>query len=70
MTADDADDLRDFLLQAATTHDAQLGSKDDYGQRYMVDFQVVWRGKRATIRSGWILENGSEVPRLTSCFVL
>jgi len=70
ITAKDADSLRDLLLQAVRTRDAQLGYKDAYGQRYMVDFQVVWRGKRATIRSGWILENGSEVPRLTSCFVL
>jgi hypothetical protein len=29
-----------------------------------------WHGRQALIRSGWILELGSEVPRLTSCYVL
>ena len=38
MTADDAEDLRTFLLQAVTTTDGQLGRRDAYGQRYPVDF--------------------------------
>jgi hypothetical protein len=70
MTAADAESLRDLLLQAVRTQDAQPGYKDAYGQRYIMDLQVEWRGKRAIIRSGWILEHGSDVPRLTSCFVL
>jgi hypothetical protein len=41
MTADDAEDLRDLLLEAVTTHEAHLGRWDIYGQRYTVDCQVV-----------------------------
>ena len=70
MTAADADTLRRLLLEAVRTRDARLGYRDTYGQRYVVDFGVEWRGKRAIIRSGWILEHGSDVPRLASCFVL
>lgn len=70
MTTSDAEDLRDALLQAVKRHDAQLGRRDEYGQRYTVDFTLEWRGKRATIRSGWIMENGSDTPRLTSCYPL
>ena len=70
MTSDDADDLRDALLQAVKTHDAQLGRRDEYGQRYIVDFMLEWRGKRAMIRSSWIIEHGSDTPRLTSCYPL
>ena len=42
MTADDAEGLRDLLLEAITTHEAHPGRRDTYGQRYTVDCQVVW----------------------------
>ena len=70
MTRNDAKDLRDALLQAVKTHDAKLGRRDRYGQRYVVDFMLEWRGKRAMIRSGWIIEHGSNTPKLTSCYPL
>lgn len=70
MTADDAGALREILLQAVKTHDAHLGRQDEYGQRYRVDFTLEWRGKRAIIRSAWIIEHGSDTPRLTSCYPL
>jgi hypothetical protein len=70
ITASDAEALRDILLQAVRTQDAQVRYLDEFGQRYAVDVEVEWRGRRAIIRSGWILEHGSTVPRLTSCYVL
>jgi len=70
MTRDDAEDLRDMLLQAVKTHDARLGRRDEHGQRYVVDFVLAWQGKRAMIRSSWIVEHGSDTPRLTSCYPL
>ncbi|MBM3236170.1 hypothetical protein FJZ31_07705 [Candidatus Poribacteria bacterium] len=70
MTANDADELRDALLQAVKTHDAQLGRRDEYGQRYIVDFMLQWRGKQAMIRSAWIIEHDSDTPRLTTCYPL
>ena len=45
MTANDAEELRDFLLQAVKTTDAQLGRRDAYGQRYTVDFLLAWHDK-------------------------
>ncbi|MES1244844.1 MAG: DUF6883 domain-containing protein [Acidobacteriota bacterium] len=72
--------LRDYCLNPlhdegknkARVFASALGmtAADAYGQRYSVDLEVEWRGRRAIIRSGWILEHGSEVPRLTSCYVL
>ena len=70
MTAQDAVALREMLLQAVKTHDAGVGRRDKYGQRYRVDFPLEWHGKRAIIRSGWIIEHGSDTPRLTSCYPL
>lgn len=70
LTRDDAADLRDALLQAVRTHEAKLGRRDAYGQRYIVDFVLEWRGKQAMIRSSWIIEHGTDTPRLTSCYPL
>ncbi len=70
MSAKDAEYLQEQLLRAVKTYDAQLGRRDEYGQRYAVDFMLEWRGKWAMIRSGWIIEHDSSIPRLTSCYPL
>jgi hypothetical protein len=70
MTAADAEALRTHLLRAVQVADAQAGRQDVYGQRYTVDFLLEWDSRQALIRSGWILEHGSDVPRLTTCFPL
>ena len=70
MTAADADALRTLLLDAVQAVDAQVGRRDAYGQRYTVDFPVEWHGRRATVRSGWIIEHGSDTARLTTCYPL
>ena len=70
ITASDAQELRSVLLEAVKTNDAQLGRRDAYGQRYNVDFELVRQGRRATVRSAWIIEHNSDAPRLTTCFPL
>lgn len=70
LTAQRAEVLQLALLQAARTQEAHLGRKDAFGQRYTIDFMMVWRGHRAMLRSGWILENDSQTPRLTTCYPL
>ncbi|MCK5329396.1 MAG: hypothetical protein KAR36_12395 [Candidatus Latescibacteria bacterium] len=70
MTANDAEHLRDVLLQAVKRPDAKSGRGDNYGQRYTVDFLLEWRGKRAIIRSGWIIEHNTGKPKLTTCYPL
>ena len=70
MGVDNAEELRDALLQAVQTANAQLGKNDVYGQRYTIDFTLNWHGRQATIRSGWIIDRGSEVPRLVTAYPL
>ncbi len=70
MTRENTEELREVLLQAVKIHDAQLGRLDEYGQRYTVDFAFEWRDKRTMIRSGWIIESGLDIPKLTSCYPL
>ena len=70
LSAVDAEFLRTELLRAAREGDAALGSKDEYGQRYIVDFELDNQGRRAVIRSTWIMRHGESTPRFTSCYVL
>ena len=70
MTAENADELREILLEVVKTKEAKLGRRDAFGQRYTLDFPLEWQNKSATIRSGWIVEVDSIIPRLTSCYPL
>lgn len=67
---DGAEELRTALLKAVKDCDAIFGRFDRYGQRYTVDFSFQWKGKSAIIRSGWIIEHDSDVPRLTTAYPL
>ena len=66
----DAEVLRDALLQAVQTHEAQLGLHDVYGQRYTINFSLDWCNRQAIIRSAWIIDRGSEIPRLVTAYPL
>ena len=70
MAADDAKDLRKILLKIVKIQEARTGRQDAYGQRYTIDFTLEWQSKSATVRSGWIVENDSDIPRLTTCYPL
>lgn len=70
MTADNAEELRQILLQVVNTHEARLGRQDEFGQRYTLDFVLEWQNRSAILRSGWIIEHNSKIPRLTTCYPL
>jgi hypothetical protein len=70
MVANDTEELRQILLEVVKTHEAQLSRQDEFGQRYPLDFIIEWQNRSATLRSGWIVEHGSEAPRLTTCYPL
>ena len=66
----DAEVLREALLGAARHADARPGIANPYGQRYMVDFDLVRQARTVRVRSTWIVRIGEDLPRLTSCYVL
>ncbi len=70
ITADNAEELRQIILKVVKTHEVVLQRRDEFGQRYTLDFTLEWQDRSATIRSGWIIKEGSDVPRLTTCYPL
>ena len=70
MTVRNADELRDALLSAVDEAEAIPTKKDEYGQRYMIDYMVPGPYGQAMVRSVWIVRSGEDFARLTSCYVL
>ena len=66
----DAEELRAALLAAAIYAEARQSESNLYGLRYIVDFDLVRELRTVRIRSTWIVREGEELPRLTSCYVL
>lgn len=70
LTADNAEALREILLQAVLVHSFVLSRRDEFGQRYTVDFPVSTKHGTAILRSAWIVRHDEDFPRLVTCLVL
>jgi hypothetical protein len=70
LSQENADWLRAILLDGLRQCDAIELSSDDLGVRWRVDVPVTRHGKRAVVRTVWIVRNGEQVPRFVTCWVL
>ena len=70
LTTADAQFLRDRLLLIALEGEVIRGEVDQYGERYVLEFDLAVGNRRARVRSAWIIRRGDRSPRLTSCYVL
>lgn len=69
LTSEHVAELQAALLHAAADEDAVATDKDEFGQRFVVDFTMKGPGGEARVRSAWIVRTGEDMPRLTTCFV-
>lgn len=69
-TRDNSDELKQLILAALATSNADPGEIDFYGQRYTVDCSISTETGSATVRTGWIIRQKESFPRLTTCFVV
>jgi hypothetical protein len=70
LTRDDAEWLRNTLIDAARRADAVALESDAAGQRWRVDIAVARQDRRAMIRTLWIMRHGENAPRFVTCWVL
>jgi hypothetical protein len=70
LESDDAEWLRERLLDIANSEDCRPGRKTDYGQRYLIEFELSHGRKSARVRSIWIIRTGENFPRLVTCYVI
>src|SRR4051812_39378697 len=47
----------------------RLAAADQFGDRYVLEFEIEGPQGRGIVRSTWIVRRGERAPRLTSCVV-
>jgi Domain of unknown function (DUF6883) len=66
----DAAWLRDVLLEAARSSEAQQVTADAWGSYWRVDATFRRQGNSAVVRTVWIVRSGEDIPRFVTCWVL
>ncbi len=69
LTVEQADWLLERALEIAVTGEAAHGALSVFGDKYVIDAWLTYKGKTALVRFSWIVEFGTDFPRLTSCYV-
>lgn len=71
LSAANAEELQDAITKAISNEEAMVTKGDQYGQRYVVDFNMQRMDEQqARVRTTWIIRSSEDFPRLTSCYVL
>lgn len=71
ITAANPDALRRALLEtAAMSDEAKPRGGSTYGTMYTVRFALTTAAGTATVLSVWIIRNGADFPRLTTCYIV
>lgn len=64
-----ATELISQIKSGVMKNPAVMGKADEYGQRFTVDIPITGPKGSAVVRTGWIIDNGSTIPRLVTLFV-
>jgi hypothetical protein len=64
------DKLQAALKEAAKNQPAVPTQRNQYGQKYVIDFMMINLDKHALVRSVWIVRHAEGFPRLVTCYVL
>jgi hypothetical protein len=72
ITQNDAEELRRAILQGVILAEAEEQPPNSFGRRFVVDLPFS-RGEGvmlhvALVRTAWIIREGEDFPRLTTCF--
>lgn len=62
--------LYDKIKTAAIKNEAIFIEKDEFGDRYQIDFEFQKDQNVIIIRSLWIIKKNEEIPRFCTCYVL
>lgn len=67
--AKDAEQLAMMLRAELPAHPAQAGVSNAWGRLFYVDIPLTGPSGKAIVRTSWIIDEGQDVPRLTSFYV-
>jgi hypothetical protein len=69
ITASNAQILVEALFAAARNGDAKIKDRSSDAIKYEIELDVSGPSGSARVISGWIVEEGEDLPRLTTCYV-
>ncbi len=61
--------LKEAIRDAVFTNFAIFEKENNFGKLYRLDFRMTYGGKEATVRTGWVILQGEDFARLTTCFI-
>jgi hypothetical protein len=67
---ENAQQLKNIILEAVKTNDATKADESIYGKRFIVEFMLKNNKGEAKVRSTWIIRKYENYPRLTSCYIV
>jgi hypothetical protein len=70
ITDEHVDILRSALQQAVIDTEVIPGELDEYGQRFVLDFEMGGPAGRGFVHSTWIVRGNEDFARLVTCYVL
>ena len=70
MQQEDEEELVNALKEALKNHNAIFERENNYGRKYIIDFQMTRGDKQAIIHSVWIVRFEENFPRLVTCYIL
>ena len=71
ITLDNQEILRRAILQAvATSEDVEARGDQGHGALFVLRFPIVTPKGKAIVLTAWIVRNGEDFPRLTTCYIL
>jgi hypothetical protein len=60
--------LKQALREAAIQESVTLRKQDEHGSHYTMKFWLRTNTGESLLLAGWIIRNGEDFPRLTSCY--
>jgi hypothetical protein len=69
ITSENADILKEAILNGLGTSNAIEKDADEYGRRYEVVVKIRNFAQEANVITSWIIKTGEDFPRLTSCYI-
>ncbi len=70
ITVNDVEWLRSQILESVKTTEGWESTASTFGRKFIVDLTLTRNDKSAKVRTSWIIEHGTDFPRLTSCYVI
>lgn len=65
----EAEIFKKAILSELANYDCEVKEQDEFGKRFTVIMKIRIFGREALVTTGWIIRNGEDFPRLTSCFI-